>query len=175
MYSLPVNRRIFLVGAMGSGKTAIGQKVAQALKLEYLDNDYGLSKMLSKSVNELAKIDIDILHKYEDQYFRNLLDQPGLFVAGVAASVGDNSELLNLLSNELVIYLHTSLEYQLLHSGTKGVGRQALQENREVEIGTRYSRRDPRFRAVATLVIEATRDRGIGAEQIINFLNTSPA
>jgi hypothetical protein len=89
---------------------------------------------------------------------------------GVAASAGDNADLLKPLKSEFTIYLHTPLESQLLHSGTKGVGRQGLLENREIEITARYLRRDPNYRKVASLVIEATRDRKKGATEIIEYL-----
>ena len=161
------------MGAMGSGKTSIGSIVAKALDLEYLDNDYGLSKMLSQSVNELAKLDVETLHANEDQYLENLLRRKGNFVAGVAASVADNEKLLNSLQGEFTIYLHTSLESQLRHSGTKGVGRQGLLENRDAEIKSRYLRRNPRYMEIASLVIEATRDRKRDAQEILEYLANS--
>jgi len=165
-----MNRRIFLVGAMGSGKTKIGLIMAEQLKMEYLDNDYGLSKMISKSVDELSHLDIDVLHTYESAYAQNLLEKSGVFIANLAASVGDNPELLTKLKAETTIYLHTSLQAQQLHSGTRGVGRQALVSNREEEIRSRYTRRDPRFREVATLIVEASRDRNKDAQTILEFL-----
>ena len=165
-----MNSRIFLVGAMGSGKTTIGGLVAQALDMEYLDNDYGLSKMLSKSVNELATLDVPTLHMYENQYLQELLNRPGLFVAGVAASAADNSQLLESLHREFTIYLHTTLETQLRHSGNKGVGRQGLVTNRDAEIESRYLRRNPRYLEIASLVIEASRDRNKDAQIIIDYV-----
>ena len=165
-----MNRRIFLVGAMGSGKSTIGGILAQALDLEYVDNDYGLSKLVSKSVNELAKLDVATLHTYEDRYLESLLAKPGIFVAGVAASAADNSRLTELLHREFTIYLHTSLESQLRHSGSKGVGRQGLVQNRDAEIESRYSRRNPRYLEIASLVIEATRDRNKDAQVILDYV-----
>lgn len=158
------------MGAMGSGKTTIGGKVAEALALEYLDNDYGLSKMVSKSVNELATLDVPTLHAYENQYLESLLARPGIFVAGVAASAADNSILTELLRQEFTIYLHTSLESQLRHSGSKGIGRQGLVQNRDAEIEARYSRRNPRYQEIASLVVEATRDRNKDAQVIIDYV-----
>ncbi len=173
MYSLPVNRRIFLVGAMGSGKTTIGRIVAQALDLEYLDNDYGLSKMVSKSVNELATLDVATLHALEDRYLQSLLSRPGCYIAGVAASAADNLELTALLQREFTIYLHTSLESQLKQSGRKGVGRQGLIVDRDAEIESRYSRRNPRYLEIASLVVEASRDRKRDAQEILDSLAKS--
>ena len=155
---------------MGSGKSTIGGILAQALDLEYVDNDYGLSKMVSKSVNELAKLDVATLHACEDRYLESLLAKPGIFVAGVAASAADNSRLTDLLHREFTIYLHTSLESQLRHSGSKGVGRQGLAQNRDAEIESRYSRRNPRYLEIASLVIEATRDRNKDAQVILDYV-----
>ena len=138
--------------------------------MEFLDNDYGLSKMISKSVDELSHLEIDVLHTYESAYAQNLLEKSGEFIANLAASVGDNPELLNKLKAETTIYLHTSLQAQQLHSGTRGVGRQALVSNREEEIRSRYTRRDPRFREVATFIVEASRDRNKDAQTILEFL-----
>ena len=165
-----MNRRIFLVGAMGCGKTKIGLIMAEQLKMEFLDNDYGLSKMISKSVDELSHLDVDVLHTHESAYAQNLLGKSGDFIANLAASVGDNPELLNKLKAETTIYLHTSLQAQQLHSGTRGVGRQALVSNREEEIRSRYTRRDPRFREVATFIVEASRNRNKDAQTILDFL-----
>ena len=144
--------------------------MAEQLKMEFLDNDYGLSKMISKSVDELSHLDIDVLHTYESAYAQNLLEKSGEFIANLAASVGDNPELLNKLKAETTIYLHTSLQAQQLHSGTRGVGRQALVSNREEEIRSRYIRRDPSFRAAATFVAQASRDRNKDAQTILEFL-----
>ena len=144
--------------------------MAEQLKMEFLDNDYGLSKMISKSVDELSHLDVDFLHTHESAYAQNLLGKSGDFIANLAASVGDNPELLNKLKAETTIYLHTSLQAQQLHSGTRGVGRQALVSNREEEIRSRYTRRDPRFREVATFIVEASRDRNKDAQTILEFL-----
>jgi shikimate kinase len=115
-------------------------------------------------------LDVDALHTHESAYAQNLLEKSGEFIANLAASVGDNPELLNKFKAETTIYLHTSLEDQLLHSGTRGVGRQALVNNREEEIRSRYDRRDPRFREVATFVAQASRDRNKDAQTILEFL-----
>ena len=167
-----MNSRIFLIGAMGSGKTTIGNILSEALAIDYIDNDYGLSKMISKSVNELAELDIDELHERENQYAAQLFMQSGPFIAGVSASIGDNFELSEKLKGECTIYLHTSLADQILHSGRRGVGRQGFLENREAEIQSRYERRDPRFREISCFVVNATRDRKKDANSILEYLNS---
>ena len=169
-----MNRRIFLLGAMGSGKTRIGTILGENLGLPYIDNDYGLSKMNSKSMDELAVLEVVDLHRYEDDYAQQLFSQPGPYIAGLAASVADNFELSEKLKEFQTIYLHTTLQAQLLHSGRRGVGRQGLLINRDDEIRSRYERRDSRFRAISTLVVDCTRDRQRDAETILKLLEINP-
>jgi shikimate kinase len=169
-----MNQRIFLLGAMGSGKTRIGTILSENLGLPYIDNDYGLSKMISKSMNELAELEVADLHGYEDSYAQQLFSQPGPYIAGLAASIADNFELSEKLKGFHAIYLHTTLQAQLLHSGRRGVGRQGLLINRDDEIRSRYERRDSRFRAISTLVVNCTRDRQRDAEVILELLEINP-
>ena len=46
--------------------------------------------------------------------------------------------------------------------------------NRDDEIRSRYERRDSRFRAVSTLVVDCTRDRQRDAEAILKLLEINP-
>ena len=43
-------RRIFLVGPMGAGKTAIGRELARQLKLEFLDADHEIERRTGADV-----------------------------------------------------------------------------------------------------------------------------
>jgi len=56
---------IVLIGFMGVGKTAVGQKLAQQLNLSYLDTDDLIEKTEGSSINE-------IFVKKGEPYFRQL-------------------------------------------------------------------------------------------------------
>lgn len=161
---------MILVGAMGAGKTTIGRLIANELGWPYVDNDYEMSKMYSLSMKELAALEVDTLHALEEKYLINILSRPGPLVAGAAASVADSEELVEALKRQCTIYLHTPLEMQKQLAGRTGVGRQGLVENAFDVIRERYERRDPRYRRVATMVIDTTSEAENDARQILDFL-----
>lgn len=56
---------IILIGFMGSGKSAVGHKLAKELGMDYLDTDELIEKTEELSIN-------DIFSKKGEPYFRNL-------------------------------------------------------------------------------------------------------
>lgn len=155
---------------MGAGKTTIGRIIAEKLGWTYIDNDYEMSKMASLSMKELAALDVPTLHKLEEKYLIDVLSRTGPLIAGAAASAADNDELVAALKNQCTIYLHTPIEIQKQRAGNAGVGRQGLTENAQDVIRERYERRDPRYRDVASFVIDTTREPENDAQRILDFL-----
>ena len=58
-------RNIVLLGFMGTGKTAVGKKVARKLKMEYLDVDDLIEKETGISISE-------IFSRFGEKHFRDL-------------------------------------------------------------------------------------------------------
>lgn len=164
---------MILVGAMGAGKTTIGRLIARELSWPYIDNDVEMAKKTAFSLQELSTLDVPTLHNLEALYLKDVLSRPGPLVAGAAASVADNDELIQALKNECTIYLHTPLMIQQERAGDTGVGRQGLIENAAGVILERYNRRDPRYRRVASLVIDTSSDPERDAAQILDFLRAN--
>ena len=157
---------------MGAGKTTIGRLIAAELDWPYIDNDYEMSKMASLSMNQLSELDIPTLHILEEKYLKDVLTRPGPLVAGAAASAGDSEELIEALRNQCTIYLHTPLEIQKQRAGNSGVGRQGLGENAVDVIRERYERRDPRYRQIASLIVDTTREPESDAARILEYLRS---
>lgn len=59
------DRPIYLVGFMGSGKSTIGQKLADSLKLDFVDTDEMIEARTDSSIASLFE-------KYGEQHFREL-------------------------------------------------------------------------------------------------------
>ena len=79
-----LERHIFLIGMPGSGKSSLGRRVANQLRLPYYDTDMRITQAVGCSVN-------DIFARYGEQAFRhaetNMLTQltrerPGLVSTG---------------------------------------------------------------------------------------------
>ncbi|CAN5471736.1 shikimate kinase [soil metagenome] len=100
-----------MVGLMGSGKTTTGRVLAARLGWPYLDNDVDLIRDTGKSAAELAESGARTLHELESSRLFGLVAETPPFVAGVAASVADRLNDLELIrSSGLVVYLRATPE-----------------------------------------------------------------
>ena len=50
---------IYLIGMMGSGKSTVGNLVAQKMRLQFIDLDIEIEKFAGKPVNEIFKKNLD--------------------------------------------------------------------------------------------------------------------
>lgn len=162
--------RIILVGAMGVGKSTVGKLLSEILAWKYIDNDFEISKMASMSMRQLAQLDVPTLHTLESKYLKDILILPAPLIAGAAASIADNLDLVNSLENEFTVYLHAPLENLLKSAGTTGVGRQGLIENPSEVIRERFERRDPRYRRIASVIIDISVGPVIASSLIVGKL-----
>ncbi|HEY5624371.1 MAG TPA: shikimate kinase AroK [Gammaproteobacteria bacterium] len=105
---------IYLVGPMGSGKTAVGRQLARDLGREFFDSDAEIEKNTG----------VDIAYIFEkegEQSFRDrerdciasLTQQRGIVLATGGGSVLDAENRLRLAESGTVIYLRTSVDKQL--------------------------------------------------------------
>ena len=162
--------RVILVGAMGVGKSTVGKLLSETLSWKYIDNDYELSKIPSMSMKQLAQLDVPTLHTLESDYLNDILTRPTPLIAGAAASIADNLDLIDALENEFTVYLYSPLENLMKNAGTTGVGRQGLIENPSEVIRERFERRDPRYRRIASLIIDISVGPEIAVKLIVEKL-----
>ena len=105
---------VYLIGPMGSGKTTIGQRVAQLLGLEFLDCDHELEAQTGASVNLIFDVEGEEgFRERETRMLEKLTAQRGVLVAtgGGVVLRERNRDLLR--RNGLVVYLRTSVAQQL--------------------------------------------------------------
>jgi shikimate kinase len=105
---------IFLVGPMGSGKSAVGRRLAGRLGLTFVDSDAEMESRLG--------VDIPYIFEREGeagfrQRERELLDEitrrDGVLVATGGGAILDAQTRRNLGSRGCVVYLRTSVGQQL--------------------------------------------------------------
>ena len=111
---MPATRNIFLIGPMGSGKTAVGRQLARLFHLTFYDSDADIE----------AKTGVDIAFIFEKEGeagFRvreresierlTRLDSIVLATGGGAVIEADNRRML--ADRGIVVYLDTSVDQQL--------------------------------------------------------------
>jgi shikimate kinase len=88
----PLGRHVALLGLMGTGKTAVGTRLATALGVRFDDNDSRLAAASGLTPRELRNRDgIVVLHSLEAKHFLGALRSPTPGVVSAAASVVEDS------------------------------------------------------------------------------------
>jgi len=112
---------VFLVGPMGSGKSAVGRQLAARLGLAFVDSD--------AEVEALTGVDIAYIFEKEGEAGfrvreRDALDaltaRAGVLVATGGGAVLDPETRVRLRSRGRVVYLRTSVNQQLARTRRSG-------------------------------------------------------
>jgi shikimate kinase len=151
---------IFLIGPMGSGKTAVGRQLARLLDIPFYDSDAEIEKRTG--------VDIPFIFDREGEPgFRmrereaiealTLLEPIVLATGGGAVLAEENRRLL--AERGSVIYLETSLSQQLQRVGS-GKGRPLLSvEDLPERLKRLRIEREPLYREIADYCIPTDRRR----------------
>jgi shikimate kinase len=147
--------RVFLVGMMGSGKTAVGIELARRLGWPYRDNDEQLRITAGAAVDAVAAAaGRQRLHELEAEQAVLAAREPPPLVAGLAASVVERAELGPILrAAGWCVYLRAAADTLAARVGT-GEGRPWLASDRSGFIERTLGQRDPIYRALADAVVD---------------------
>ena len=155
-------RNIYLIGPMGTGKTAVGKQLARILGVPFIDSD--------AEIERVAGVDIPYIFEQEGEAgFRQrereaLIDlcqrEPIVLATGGGAILApDNRKLLH--DTGVVLFLQTSLSQQLQRVG-KGRGRPLLKGgDMPRRLAELRETRDPLYRETSDITLN-TDNRRVG-------------
>jgi shikimate kinase len=136
-----------------------------------VDNDQALEIESGLTRDELSVMPVPALHRLESDHARILCEMEAPVIGGLAASVADDAAAVNRLATSgLCVYLAQTLESVMARVGLDGVGRQALVGDPSRLIRERFLRRDPVYRRMASLIVDAERPPRDTCEQIVAAL-----
>ncbi len=139
---------------MGAGKSAVGGALATLLGWPLLDNDAELEQLTGSTASELSVQGPAALHARETEQLRRSATRPPPYVAGVAASVADRPDDLELIRRTgFVVYLKASPETLARRVG-RGGGRPWLDDDPLAWLAGKLSEREPAYLSVADLVVD---------------------
>ena len=156
------NRRLFLVGMMGAGKTTVGRQLAKRLGKTFHDADREIETRTGVSVAVIFDIEGEAgFRKREAEVIEQMTGLDDIVLATGGGAVLDPRNREHLKSRGFVIYLH-ALPPVLWQRTRTDKSRPLLQgaDPRE-RLESLYAARDPLYRDVADLVVETGR-QGIG-------------
>ena len=168
---------IFLVGPMGSGKTAVGRQVARLLDRPFFDSDHEIELRTGVDVSLIFEREGEAgFRKRERDAIAGLSERTGIVLATGGGAVLEADNRRHLSERGWVVYLETSVAQQTERAGRtrhrpmlSGVDpRRRLEELMQV--------REPLYREIADFTATTTRKRvGVVAELIVRAYRSAHA
>ena len=104
---------IFLIGPMGSGKTALGKALAKALQLSFVDSDAEIERRTGVDIAfSFEKEGETGFRQRERDAIAELTQREGIVLATGGGAVIEADNRHNLAERGCVVYLITSVEQQ---------------------------------------------------------------
>jgi shikimate kinase len=162
--------RVVLVGPPGSGKTAVGELLADRLAVSFRDTDHDVEATAGRTVSDIFVEDGEACFRaLEAAAVRTALQEhDGVLALGGGAVLDDGTRAL--LAGETVVYLEVGLAAAAERVGFAR-SRPLLVVNPRAELNRLLEERRPLYRAVAGHVV-STDDRTADevADEIVSLL-----
>ena len=105
---------IYLIGPMGSGKTAVGRQLAKELGREFFDSDAEIEKTTGVDIAYIFEKEGEAsFRSRERDCITGLTKLEGIVLATGGGAILDEENRRNLSANGTLIYLRTSVDRQL--------------------------------------------------------------
>lgn len=166
--------RVWLIGPMASGKSTLGRALAGRLGWEYVDNDDTIAELADTTTLALSEQGGEVLHDWESRYVHHLVDRPGSFVAGIAASSADRpDDLRSLAEAGLLVVLDVDLDV-LVERVLNDPPRPFMSGDVRADLAERVARRRPALSEHAGLVIDGARPIDDLVDEVVDALEGEP-
>ncbi len=149
------SQSIFLVGPMGSGKSAVGRRLAKNLGWEFVDSDDVIEARSGVDIPYIFEREGEAgFRRRERAVIDELSRREQIVLATGGGSAQDPESRARLGERGAVVYLHTTVEQQLRRI-RRGRARPMLADGEPREILERLmAARDPQYREIADVVVE---------------------
>ena len=140
---------------MGSGKTAVGKRLARNLGLRFVDSDREIETRSGVSIDFIFEKEGEAgFRRREHEMLGELTQLSGVVLATGGGTIMDADNRRYLASNGTVVYLQTSVQQQCARVGDAG-NRPMIRKDDDLEARlTELTQvRDPLYREIADLII----------------------
>jgi shikimate kinase len=147
--------RIFLIGPMGSGKTAVGKHLAKVLHLDFHDSDVEIEHRTGVDIPYIFDKEGEAgFRQREREVIDSLtqLDNAVIATGGGAVLLEENRE--HLRARGFVVYLRTSVDQQLERTRTTRNRPLLFTEDPRQRLADLMTIRAPLYESTATVTID---------------------
>jgi len=104
-------RNIVLVGFMGTGKTAVGKRLAKKLGMKYISTDEEIEAKEKRPINDIfAKDGENYFRKIEKETVKKISAMQDVVIAAGGGAVLDEENMKNFRKNSIIICLNATAE-----------------------------------------------------------------
>lgn len=151
------DRRIYLIGPMGAGKTAVGRQLAKELGLGFIDADVEMEKRTGVDIPYIFEKEGEAgFRRREQVLIAELCELPDIVLSTGGGAILSDSTRQRLKSTGTVIYLHTTID-ELLRRTAQSKNRPLLATgNRRETLEQLLSERGQLYEEIADIRVETT-------------------
>src|SRR5262245_62274904 len=141
---------IFLIGPMGSGKSAVGKRLAERLRRSFWDSDTEIERRTGVDVAYVFEKEGEAGFRRRESEVLNELTQLGdIVLATGGGAVLDSKNRKHLAERGYVVYLEASVEQQFGRTRGSKVRPLLAGEDRRAKLAELMSVREPLYREIA--------------------------
>jgi shikimate kinase len=151
---------IFLIGPMGSGKSAVGKYLARVLNFPFLDSDHEIELRTGADIPLIFEREGEAGFRHrERETIAELSARERIVLATGGGAVIDADTRRDLQSRGWVVYLETSVEQQAERAGRTRHRPLLHGTDPARRLGELMQEREPLYREIADLTVPTNRRR----------------
>ena len=165
-------QRIFLIGPMGTGKSSIGNLLAQKLNYAFYDSDVAIEQQAGTNLAWIFDLEGEAgLRQREDKMINQLTQKNCIVLATGGTCIASTANRHALKTRGIVIYLTTSISEQINRTAKVNSRRPQLRHNREHIIANLHQRYQHYYTELAdTSFATDNHSTSQVAQQIVDYL-----
>jgi shikimate kinase len=151
---------VYLIGPMGSGKTAVGRRLAAMLGKEFIDSDAEIERRTGVDIRFIFEKEGEARFRARERdVIADLTTLEGVVVATGGGAVLDASNRARLSSTGTVVYLEASVDTQLQRTGASRNRPLLMTGDPRATLERLMSIRRPLYEEIAAVRVDTTGQR----------------
>ncbi len=165
---------IFLIGPMGSGKTAVGRTLARKLGWDFHDSDAEIEARTGVDIRYIfEKEGENGFRQREREIIADLARLDSIVLATGGGAVLDPENRRVLREHGRVVYLETSVQQQVERTRSSHTRPLLLDADPQIRLQQLMDVREPLYKATADIIVQTDGRRVMAvAEEILRILHS---